>query len=426
MKNTIYIFLFLLNSFSTISQDKNIFHDRSYWTQNPSIEQIEKDIKEGNQIDQLDKFDFDAVSWAIIEKTDNKTIYHLLKKEGNHVNKLTHDGRTYIFWAAYKGNIELINFLIKKGAKTDIIDSHGYSLVNFCAVTGQTNTKIYDLCIEHGAKINEEKNKNGANPLLLIMPFVEDLKTINYFTNKGLSIQSVDNEGNNAYSYACRTGNIKIMEYLQNKDVDVLSNNHNCLFFAAQGTRKNQNSVDLFKYLERIGVNLKTLNDKNENVLHYLTKRSKDTVLLSFFIQKDLDINHEDKNGKTPISNAIERNNISIIEFLLKQENGFLNYKDSKGNNLFHLAAEAQNIKSVSLLIKYKLEKINILNNDGLSPLHIACMKGKDDQLIKYLISIGADKEIKTEFGETAFDLAKENELLINSNIDIKFLKTQK
>ena len=53
-------------------------------------------------------------------------------------------------------------------------------------------------------------------------------------------------------------------------------------------------------------------------------------------------------------------------------------------------------------------------------------MKGKDDQLIKYLISIGADKEIKTEFGETAFDLAKENELLINSNIDINFLKTQK
>ena len=120
----------------------------------------------------------------------------------------------------------------------------------------------------------------------------------------------IDNEGNNAYSYACRTGNIKIMEYLQNKDVNVLSNNHNCLFFAAQGTRKNQNSVDLYKYLERIGVNLKTLNDKSENVLHYLTKRSKDTVLLSFFIQKDVDINHEDKNGKTPISNAIERNRL--------------------------------------------------------------------------------------------------------------------
>ena len=204
-------FLFLLNSFLTISQDKNIFHDRSYWTKNPSIEQIEKDIKEGNQIDQLDKFDFDAVSWAIIEKTDNKTIYHLLKKEGNQANKLTHDGRTYIFWAAYKGNIELMNFLIKKGAKTDIIDSHGYSLVNFCAVTGQTNTKIYDICIEHGAKINEEKNKDGANPLLLIMPFVEDIKTIDYLTDKGLSILSVDNEGNNAYSYACRTGNIKIM-----------------------------------------------------------------------------------------------------------------------------------------------------------------------------------------------------------------------
>ncbi len=87
------------------------------------------------------------------------------------------------------------------------------------------------------------------------------------------------------------------------------------------------------------------------------------------------------------------------------------------------MAAEAQNIKSVSLLNKYKLKKINALNKDGLSPLHIACMKGKDDQLIKYLISIGADKEIKTEFGETAFDLAKENELLMKSSFDLEFLK---
>ena len=261
MKKKIYIFLFLINSFLTLSQNKNIFHDRSYWTKNPSIEQIEADIKAGNKIDELDKFDFDAVSWAIIEKTDNKTIYHLLKKQGNEVNKLTHDGRTYIFWAAYKGNIELMNFLIKKGAKTDIIDSHGYSLVNFCAVTGQINTEIYDICIDHGAKINEEKNKDGANPLLLIMPFLKDTITIDYFTDKGLSIKSLDDEGNNAYSYACRTGNIKIMEYLQNKDLDVFSNNHNCLFFAAKGTRKNQNSVDLYKYLERIGINLKTLND---------------------------------------------------------------------------------------------------------------------------------------------------------------------
>ncbi len=422
MKNPIYIFLFLINSFLTLSQNKNLFHDRSYWSKNPSIEQIEKDIEEGNKIDELDKFDFDAVSWAIIEKTDNKTIYHLLKKQGNHVNKLTHDGRTYIFWAAYKGNIELINFLISQGAKTDIIDSHGYNLVNFCAVTGQINTEIYDICINNGAKINE-KNKDGANPLLLIMPFVEDLNIIDYFTKKGFSIKSTDNNGNNAFSYACRTGNIKIMDYLKNKGIDVYSNNHNCLFFAAQGTRKNQNSVDLYKYLERIGISLKTLNDKNENVLHYLTKRSKDTVLLSFLIQKDVDINHEDKNGKTPISNAIERNNISIIEFLLKQENSFLDYKDLKGNNLFHLAAEAQNTKSVSLLNKYKLKKLNVLNNDGLSPLHIACMKGKDDQLIKYLISIGANKEMKTEFGETAFELAKENELLMKSNVNLEFLK---
>ena len=59
--------------------------------------------------------------------------------------------------------------------------------------------------------------------------------------------------------------------------------------------------------------------------------------------------------------------------------------------------------------------------NDGLTPLHLAAMKAKDVKLLQLLISKGADKKILTDFNESAFDLAKENELLSKS--DITFLK---
>jgi hypothetical protein len=42
----------------------------------------------------------------------------------------------------------------------------------------------------------------------------------------------------------------------------------------------------------------------------------------------------------------------------------------------------------------------------------------KDESIIKYLLNEGADKNIKTEFDETAFTLAQENELLKNKNIE--------
>ena len=43
--------------------------------------------------------------------------------------------------------------------------------------------------------------------------------------------------------------------------------------------------------------------------------------------------------------------------------------------------------------------------------------------MMKYLIANGADKNAKTGFGETAFDLASENEQLQKENVALNFLK---
>ena len=50
-------------------------------------------------------------------------------------------------------------------------------------------------------------------------------------------------------------------------------------------------------------------------------------------------------------------------------------------------------------------------------------MSSKDEKIITYLLSIGADKTIKTEFGESAYDLASENELLEQNNVSLEILK---
>jgi hypothetical protein len=43
--------------------------------------------------------------------------------------------------------------------------------------------------------------------------------------------------------------------------------------------------------------------------------------------------------------------------------------------------------------------------------------------MMKYLLSIGAKKEAVTNFKETAFDLASENESLTKKNVSVNFLK---
>ena len=39
----------------------------------------------------------------------------------------------------------MVNYFIGNGAKMDVIDDKGYSLLNFCAVTGQQNPELYEI-----------------------------------------------------------------------------------------------------------------------------------------------------------------------------------------------------------------------------------------------------------------------------------------
>ena len=66
---------------------------------------------------------------------------------------------------------------------------------------------------------------------------------------------------------------------------------------------------------------------------------------------------------------------------------------------------------------------VNAKNKDGLTALHKAAMISKNDTILKYLLSIGAKKEITTDFNETPFDLANENESLTKNKVSIDFLK---
>ena len=65
---------------------------------------------------------------------------------------------------------------------------------------------------------------------------------------------------------------------------------------------------------------------------------------------------------------------------------------------------------------------INAKNNEGNTALHIAAMKAKDAEILKFLIEQGADVKATTDFDESVYDLASENELLKKNKIDINFL----
>ena len=131
MKSILRILLIILISSSDVLAQENLFLSRDYWKRNQSIENIKKDISEGNNPSELNRYAFDGVVYAILENANDDVIKYLLTIEGNSIEKKTHDSRTYIFWASYKGNINIMKHLLEKGAETDLRDSHGNTPVTF-------------------------------------------------------------------------------------------------------------------------------------------------------------------------------------------------------------------------------------------------------------------------------------------------------
>lgn len=488
-----YLFtaMIALGTFGAVAQT-NIFLDRAYWKTAPSVASIQEQIQKGNNPSELNGASYDPVVLAISEKAPNESIKFLLSQTGNDVNKLTHDGRTYIFWSASAGNTELMEYLLKNGAKVDLKDDHGASPVNFAAGSGQPNTKVYDLLLNKNPDLKKDVNEDGANALLLSAGADKDFALLNYFTAKGLDINSTDENGNTIFNYVARSGKIDVLKKLIEKGVKY---NDNAFILASQGGRSGANPIEVYQYLESLKLNPAVVSNTGQTVLHGIGRRDKQSGIINYFMSKGVDVNKTDNDGNTALMvaaasnrdlDAIELFTASTKNINLKNKSGLsalafavrgnsaevvtaliakgadVNVVDANGDNLayyliqsyspqnaavfdakmnilkskgLNLAAPQQNgntlyhlaVAKNDLELLKKIENLDIdknaKNKEGYTALHKAAMSAKDVSMIKFLLAAGAKKDSKTEFDETAYDLAVENEFLSKNKVSVDFLK---
>ncbi|QJD80394.1 ankyrin repeat domain-containing protein [Spirosoma rhododendri] len=502
---------------------KNTLLEQSFWQTKPGVDLVKAEVEKGNSPSQFNGSSFDPVVLAINAQAPNETINYLLAQPGNGVDKITHDSRNYLHWAAMRGNGEIVQNLLGKGAKVSAEDSHGTTPLNFAAGAGMADTQVYDMLIKGGANLKKDVNHDGANALLLAVAADKALKLTDYFVSKGLDLKSMDANGDNAFGYAARSGNIDLLKALQQRGVPV---DPNAMIMAAQGSRRGPAPAEVFQYLESVGVKPSAVNKSGENALHALVRRPGQTTLIEYFIGKGADVNQADEDGNTPFMNAAASNrDIATLELLtpkvkninqgnakgttalalavrgnspevvtyllgkgadinvtdkagdnvaayliqgyrpagpaagpggmaggpgmgsaagqarpeggmgaprtddfsakmaLLQQKGLdVKAPQQNGNTLYHLAVAKNDMGLLKKLEPLQID-INARNKEGITALHKAAMISKDDAMMKYLLSIGAKKDISTNFKETAYDLASENESLSKGNVSLTFLK---
>ncbi|MCH2214845.1 MAG: ankyrin repeat domain-containing protein [Flavobacteriales bacterium] len=447
MNSQIKILLVVLASFITENLEaQNILLDRDFWKSKPDLKTVKNKVDEGHNPSELNRYAFDALSWALIEEAPMDVLKYLFEQEGNTANKLTHDGRTYIFWAAYRDNLKFMKFLLREGARTDIVDEHGYSLLNFSATTGQTNPALYDFIIKNGANVKKEKNNDGANALLLLMAHLEDLEMVEYFTDKGLSVFDKDDNGSTAMHYVARGGNLKMLGWCIDKGIMYKGTNkdgRSVMHFASQGRRGHTNDLEVFEFLETSGVSPSNADKEGVTPLMLYCNSGRDPNVVKWFLKKGAsadetekdgntalmmasrnssieavktllvktrDINHQNLKGETALSNATSRNNAKVVQTLI-EAGANAEVQDKDGNNLLYYWMRSYSPdnkddfrKKEKLLVGAGMEPDTAQDN-GYTIWHLAVEKN-DIELLEFLSKNKADINAKNKDGLTALHMA--------------------
>jgi len=492
------VFLVLLLFSIEYTKAQNVFMGRDYWQSKPSIEDIKAKINEENDLTEMNTSGFNPAVYAIISGMPTDVIIFILEQDGNDLRQITHDGRSYLHWSAMAGQVELMRYLVENGIAVDQLDEHGYTEFNFAAATRQKSKSVYEFLIDKGADPTKE-NTRGANALLLLMPYLNDFELINFFESKGLSLNAKDKDGHGAFYYAAKSGNISMMQKLVEKNVSFEKTNGaygNAFIAAAEGTRYTESDLDVYEFLDELGIDPNVTNQDGNTPLHILASKTKNKALIDYFLDHDVELNLVNSSGNTAFMYAAGRNNKEMIEYLYKKgDPALINQKNKEGQtpimwatksngadvvkylfdlgagakqvdadgnnlayylhesfsprkitefeekqrmllekgvsltssqsdnkNLLHLAVEENSLYLVENAVSLGVD-VNQKDVNGLTPLHLAAMKAEDTSMLTYLIKSGADKTILTDFDESVYDLAHENEILANKGIDIQFLR---
>jgi ankyrin repeat protein len=263
--------------------------------------------------------------------------------------------------ASEKGDLALVQSLVKRGSNVNAVDQNGWAPLSIAA--GRDDAAMAKVLLGYGANLDPG-----------------------------------DFHKETPWTVALRSGSASVVELLLQKGVDEKFKNQ-ALFF----TIREQPTIIKVES----GAKGARLPDDEDSYARVAT----------LLLQKGAQINARNEEGSTPLMEAAGYGRLSIVGALLKK-GAALEARSNNGSTALHTAvcdcaiATMPDTYDVVKLLLEKGANINARDNEGYTPLMIASGGGvvKTD-IVRLLLENGANTRLRNVAGETALTIALKDEV---------------
>ena len=265
-----------------------------------------------------------------------------------------------LWYALRRGNNALVALLLANGARTD--DLKGLH-IGSAKIKGQLLQEL----IRRGAPVNPQMNVRDQTPL----------------------------------EAACHAGNVETVQVLLENGADVTRPG-----LAVRAFTKPEHAADILALLLAKGVNANGLSEQGILPL-FLASQKGNARAVKLLLEHQARLEDE---IMTPLMTACEAGHVDVVNILIAA-GARTDLPDSGGRTALHYAAKCRNPDVLRCLVKPNTN-VNIVSNYKETPLMSASRLSGNIDAVRFLLEHGADRSLKSNAGQTAFDMAGDGALI--------------
>lgn len=302
----------------------------------------------------------------LAQKGDLEGVKIQIEQNPELVNARDKDGRTPLHCACRGVHLEVVRFLVDKGADVNVEDSN--KIVPLHSLAVRNNTKAIELLLAKEA--NVDAKDYGANTPLHYAVMYDAADASALLIEKGAAIESRDNYQRTPLLLCARE----------------------------------RGGPETIRILLQVGADINARDKFQDSSLDLAAWRGKKKVV-NLLLDAGAHIPSGGRKVRDLFYHAASKGLTRLFDAIAKA-GGDPAFKLSNGGTLLHSAASGDSIQILEILIAKDLD-INLKDNYGWTPLHYAARDGRVEN-VERLISKGADINTRSIMGQSPLNIADE------------------